>query len=189
MIQSGAKGSSVNAMQISGLLGQIELEGRRPAHMVSGKPLPSFCRYDTTPRAGGFVEGRFMTGIKPQEFYYHCMAGREVRVTCYWVCSSSESSTYRYLLLMWSCIIQCSVLRSCPRDWMILTSLAGKCHKSSPLKNIRSIPRMHTACFELFMKWKDTEIMFPFSADTPLLTQFKVMQFQAFVIFHKIIFL
>jgi len=72
---------------------------------------------------------------------------------------------------------------------MILTSLAGKCHKSSPLKNIRSIPRMHTACFELFMKWKDTEIMFPFSADTPLLTQFKVMQFQAFVIFHKIIFL
>lgn len=77
MIQSGAKGSSVNAMQISGLLGQIELEGRRPPHMVSGKPLPSFCRYDTTPRAGGFVEGRFMTGIKPQEFYYHCMAGRE----------------------------------------------------------------------------------------------------------------
>jgi hypothetical protein len=82
MIQSGAKGSSVNAMQISGLLGQIELEGRRPPHMVSGKPLPSFCRYDTTPRAGGFVDGRFMTGIKPQEFYYHCMAGREVRAAC-----------------------------------------------------------------------------------------------------------
>ncbi|PNF38093.1 DNA-directed RNA polymerase I subunit RPA1, partial [Cryptotermes secundus] len=77
MIQSGAKGSSVNAMQISGLLGQIELEGRRPPHMISGKPLPSFARYDTAPRAGGFVDGRFMTGIKPQEFYYHCMAGRE----------------------------------------------------------------------------------------------------------------
>jgi hypothetical protein len=79
MIQSGAKGSSVNAMQISGLLGQIELEGRRPPHMISGKPLPSFTRYDTAPRAGGFVDGRFLTGIKPQEFYYHCMAGREVR--------------------------------------------------------------------------------------------------------------
>ncbi|KAJ9577716.1 hypothetical protein L9F63_005709, partial [Diploptera punctata] len=38
MIQSGAKGSSVNAMQISCLLGQIELEGRRPPHMMSGKP-------------------------------------------------------------------------------------------------------------------------------------------------------
>ncbi|KDR17997.1 DNA-directed RNA polymerase I subunit RPA1, partial [Zootermopsis nevadensis] len=77
MIQSGAKGSTVNAMQISGLLGQIELEGRRPPHMASGKTLPSFTRYDVTPRAGGFVDGRFMTGIKPQEFYFHCMAGRE----------------------------------------------------------------------------------------------------------------
>jgi DNA-directed RNA polymerase I subunit RPA1 len=82
MIQSGAKGSTVNAMQISGLLGQIELEGRRPPHMVSGKTLPSFTRYDTAPRAGGFVDGRFMTGIKPQEFYFHCMAGREVRMKC-----------------------------------------------------------------------------------------------------------
>ncbi|KAJ9578155.1 hypothetical protein L9F63_024983 [Diploptera punctata] len=77
MIQSGAKGSSVNAMQISCLLGQIELEGRRPPHMMSGKTLPSFARYDSTPRAGGFVDGRFLTGIKPQEFFFHCMAGRE----------------------------------------------------------------------------------------------------------------
>lgn len=90
MIQSGAKGSSVNAMQISGLLGQIELEGRRPPHMMSGKPLPSFTRYDTAPRAGGFVDGRFLTGIKPQEFYYHCMAGREVRAM---VLSSAISIT------------------------------------------------------------------------------------------------
>lgn len=82
MIQSGAKGSTVNAMQISGLLGQIELEGRRPPHMVSGKTLPSFARYDTAPRAGGFVDGRFMTGIKPQEFFFHCMAGREVGMKC-----------------------------------------------------------------------------------------------------------
>ncbi|XP_069690249.1 DNA-directed RNA polymerase I subunit RPA1-like isoform X6 [Periplaneta americana] len=77
MIQTGAKGSAVNAMQISCLLGQIELEGKRPPHMASGKALPSFPRYDTSPRAGGFVDGRFMTGIKPQEFFFHCMAGRE----------------------------------------------------------------------------------------------------------------
>lgn len=187
MIQSGAKGSSVNAMQISGLLGQIELEGRRPAHMMSGKPLPSFCRYDTTPRAGGFVEGRFMTGIKPQEFYYHCMAGREVRVTYFWVCSSSESSTYRYRLLMWSCIIQCSVLRNFPSDWTMLMSLAGKCHKSNALKNIRSMPCLHTACYKHFMRWKNTEIVCFLSMQTHPYLQFKVMHFQAFVIFHKII--
>lgn len=77
MVQSGAKGSTVNCMQISCLLGQIELEGRRPPLMLSGKTLPSFCQYDVSPMAGGFVTGRFLTGIRPQEYYFHCMAGRE----------------------------------------------------------------------------------------------------------------
>ncbi|KAK9309722.1 hypothetical protein QLX08_000714 [Tetragonisca angustula] len=77
MVQSGAKGSTVNTMQISCLLGQIELEGKRPPLMISGKSLPSFPAYDPSPRAGGFIDGRFMTGIKPQEFFFHCMAGRE----------------------------------------------------------------------------------------------------------------
>ncbi|XP_076665457.1 RNA polymerase I subunit RpI1 [Andrena cerasifolii] len=77
MVQSGAKGSTVNTMQISCLLGQIELEGKRPPLMISGKSLPSFPAYDPTPRAGGFIDGRFMTGIQPQEFFFHCMAGRE----------------------------------------------------------------------------------------------------------------
>ncbi|XP_058135025.1 DNA-directed RNA polymerase I subunit RPA1 [Dasypus novemcinctus] len=77
MVQSGAKGSTVNTMQISCLLGQIELEGRRPPLMASGKSLPCFEPYELTPRAGGFVTGRFLTGIKPPEFFFHCMAGRE----------------------------------------------------------------------------------------------------------------
>ncbi|KAI5756409.1 hypothetical protein M8J77_024881 [Diaphorina citri] len=77
MVESGAKGSTVNTMQISCLLGQIELEGKRPAMMVSGRTLPSFLPYEVSPRAGGFVDGRFMTGIQPQEFFFHCMAGRE----------------------------------------------------------------------------------------------------------------
>ena len=78
MVQSGAKGSVVNCMQISCLLGQIELEGRRPPLMISGRSLPSFRPYDSSPRAGGFVDGRFLTGIRPQEYFFHCMAGREV---------------------------------------------------------------------------------------------------------------
>ncbi|XP_051865519.1 DNA-directed RNA polymerase I subunit RPA1 [Pristis pectinata] len=77
MVQSGAKGSTVNTMQISCLLGQIELEGRRPPLMPSGKSLPCFQPYDFTPRSGGFVTGRFLTGISPPEFFFHCMAGRE----------------------------------------------------------------------------------------------------------------
>lgn len=52
-------------VQISCLLGQIELEGRRPPLMPSGKSLPCFQPYEPQPRSGGFVTGRFLTGIKP----------------------------------------------------------------------------------------------------------------------------
>ncbi|KAI6163109.1 hypothetical protein EDD17DRAFT_512310 [Pisolithus thermaeus] len=77
MTQSGAKGSAVNAQQISCALGQQELEGRRVPVMVSGKTLPSFKAFETKAIAGGYVASRFLTGVKPQEFYFHCMAGRE----------------------------------------------------------------------------------------------------------------
>ena len=77
MTLSGAKGSAVNFSQISCLLGQQELEGKRVPHMATGKTLPSFRRYDPAPRAGGYVTDRFLTGIRPQEYYFHCMAGRE----------------------------------------------------------------------------------------------------------------
>lgn len=77
MVMSGAKGSTVNTMQISCLLGQIELEGKRPPVMISGKSLPSFPMFECSPKSGGFIDGRFMTGIQPQDFFFHCMAGRE----------------------------------------------------------------------------------------------------------------
>ncbi|KAG4305911.1 hypothetical protein PORY_000821 [Pneumocystis oryctolagi] len=77
MTVSSAKGNSVNVSQISCLLGQQELEGRRVPVMVSGKSLPSFKPYDMSARASGYIYGRFLTGIGPQEYYFHCMAGRE----------------------------------------------------------------------------------------------------------------
>ena len=77
MTGSGARGSNVNASQISCLLGQQELEGKRVPVMLSGRTLPSFSRYDPSARAGGFIMDRFLTGIRPQEYYFHCMAGRE----------------------------------------------------------------------------------------------------------------
>ncbi|KAI9026955.1 hypothetical protein DFJ74DRAFT_704381 [Hyaloraphidium curvatum] len=77
MTVAGAKGSAVNTSQITVCLGQQELEGRRVPTMVSGKTLPSFRPFETNPIAGGYVAGRFLTGIRPQEYYFHCMAGRE----------------------------------------------------------------------------------------------------------------
>ncbi|GFY49771.1 DNA-directed RNA polymerase I subunit RPA1 [Trichonephila inaurata madagascariensis] len=68
MVESGAKGSSVNAMQISCLLGQIELEGRRMPLMLNGSTLPSFLPYTTSPQAGGF--GLIDTAVKTSRSGY-----------------------------------------------------------------------------------------------------------------------
>lgn len=77
MTISGAKGSKVNASLISCNLGQQVLEGRRVPLMVSGKSLPCFKPFETNARAGGYVVDRYLTGIRPQEYYFHHMAGRE----------------------------------------------------------------------------------------------------------------
>ncbi|EXF82213.1 RNA polymerase Rpb1 [Colletotrichum fioriniae PJ7] len=77
MTTSGAKGSQVNANLISCNLGQQVLEGRRVPLMVSGKSLPCFKPFETNVRAGGYIVQRFLTGIRPQEYYFHHMAGRE----------------------------------------------------------------------------------------------------------------
>ncbi|KAF4130790.1 RNA polymerase Rpb1 [Phytophthora infestans] len=77
MVLTGAKGSMVNHSQISCGLGQQALEGRRVPILCSGRSLPSFEPFDPAPRAGGYVTDRFLTGLRPQEYYHHCMAGRE----------------------------------------------------------------------------------------------------------------
>ena len=77
MVTTGAKGSTVNQSQVSCALGQQALEGRRVPRMSSGRTMPSFAPYDPNPRADGFIADRFLTGIRPQEYYFHCMAGRE----------------------------------------------------------------------------------------------------------------
>jgi len=77
MTSSGAKGTKVNANQISCNLGQQVLEGRRVPVMVSGKTLPCFKPFESSVRAGGYIIDRFLTGVRPQEYFFHAMAGRE----------------------------------------------------------------------------------------------------------------
>ncbi|KAF6002560.1 dna-directed RNA polymerase [Cyanidiococcus yangmingshanensis] len=77
MTASGAKGSQVNAAQISCLLGSTILDGRRVPRTVVGWTLPSFRPYEAGTVPGGFISSRFLTGLSPQEYFFHCMAGRE----------------------------------------------------------------------------------------------------------------
>jgi len=77
MIQTGAKGSKVHHSQISCIMGQQELEGRRVPFLATRRSLPSFAPFDYGARAGGYIVDRFLTGFRPQEYFFHCMAGRE----------------------------------------------------------------------------------------------------------------
>jgi DNA-directed RNA polymerase I subunit RPA1 len=77
MTVTGAKGSNINHSQVSVMLGQQELEGKRVPMMISKKTLPCFIPCDPNPRAYGFISDRFLTGLREQEFFFHCMAGRE----------------------------------------------------------------------------------------------------------------
>lgn len=45
--------------------------------MMSGKTLPCFAAFDPRARSSGFIQDRFLSGLRPPEYYFHCMAGRE----------------------------------------------------------------------------------------------------------------
>ena len=77
MVLTGAKGGLVNQTMISAILGQQELEGRRVPRQQNGKTLPCFLPYDPNPRSSGYVSDRFISGLRPQDFFFHCMSGRE----------------------------------------------------------------------------------------------------------------
>lgn len=77
MVQTGAKGSKVNQSMVTCCLGQQELEGRAPPLMITRRALPCFAAYDMASRTRGYITDRYLTGIRPQEFFFHCMAGRE----------------------------------------------------------------------------------------------------------------
>ena len=41
------------------------------------RTLPHFQRYDDGPDSRGFIENSFLSGLRPQEFFFHSMGGRE----------------------------------------------------------------------------------------------------------------
>lgn len=77
MIKSGSKGNTVNVSQMVACLGQQNIEGRRIQYGFDDRTLPHFTKYDDGPEARGFVESSFITGLSPQEFFFHSMGGRE----------------------------------------------------------------------------------------------------------------
>jgi DNA-directed RNA polymerase II subunit RPB1 len=79
MVDSGSKGSNINMSQISGCVGMQMVCGQRifATGDVRGRTLPCYERGDHSPEAHGFVTNPYYVGIRPAEFYFHLMGGRE----------------------------------------------------------------------------------------------------------------
>ena len=82
-VTSGSKGDFFNIAQVTGLLGQQNLTGKRIEMMLNqGKrSLPHYPFEGLTKEmeyeSRGFVKHSFIHGLNPQEFYFHAMSGRE----------------------------------------------------------------------------------------------------------------
>jgi len=82
---SGAKGDYFNIAQITGLLGQQNLNGERIQPLLSNysRTLPHYPfdkeKYseDMQFESSGFIRSSFIHGLNPREYFFHAMTGRE----------------------------------------------------------------------------------------------------------------
>ena len=77
MIAPRSKGSETNLAQIVCCLGNQNVDGKRCPQGFEGRALPHFSKEDNSPEPRGFVFSSFFRGLKPHEFFFHSMAGRE----------------------------------------------------------------------------------------------------------------
>jgi DNA-directed RNA polymerase II subunit RPB1 len=77
MVESGAKGSDLNMTQMVALLGQQIVDGKRIQNTLKDRTLPHFTKFDDGAESRGFVESSFVQGLRPAEYFFHAMGGRE----------------------------------------------------------------------------------------------------------------
>ncbi len=77
MAASGARGSSINVIQMCGLVGQQAVRGKRPTSGYKKRLLTHFKRGDLTADARGFVNHSFAHGITPVQYFLHGAGGRD----------------------------------------------------------------------------------------------------------------
>ncbi len=77
MAKIGARGSLLNAIQMSAMLGQQAVRSKRLMRGYSRRTLPFYKRGALTGRERGFVFASFREGLKADDFFHHSMGGRE----------------------------------------------------------------------------------------------------------------
>jgi DNA-directed RNA polymerase II subunit RPB1 len=76
MVNAGSKGSELNIAQMICCLGQQNVDGKRIPYGFEHRTLPHYTKYDDSPPARGFVESSYISGLSPQELFFHAMGGR-----------------------------------------------------------------------------------------------------------------
>ena len=77
MAKIGARGSLLNAIQMSAMLGQQAVRSKRLMRGYKGRTLPFYKRGALTGRERGFVFASFRKGLGADDFFHHSMGGRE----------------------------------------------------------------------------------------------------------------
>lgn len=79
-ISAGSKGDYFNLAQVTGLLGQQNVNGKRITYQLRGRSLVHF-PFEENPElsiyAKGFVATSFSQGLDPRSFFFHAMSGRQ----------------------------------------------------------------------------------------------------------------
>ncbi|EGR29261.1 RNA polymerase domain 2 family protein [Ichthyophthirius multifiliis] len=77
MVWAGSKGKPTNLAQVMGFVGQQNIEGARIGNGFIRRTLPHFTKDDNGILARGFITSNFFQGLRPFEFFFHMMGGRE----------------------------------------------------------------------------------------------------------------
>jgi DNA-directed RNA polymerase subunit A' len=77
MTKTGARGTSLNIGQMTAVVGQQSVRGKRIMRGYLERALPHFKLGDPSPTARGFVDASYRLGLDPVEFFFHSMGGRE----------------------------------------------------------------------------------------------------------------
>jgi DNA-directed RNA polymerase II subunit RPB1 len=77
MVKAGSKGKEINVAQMIACVGQQNVDGKRITYGFTDRTLPHYTKYDDGPEARGFVKNSFISGLTPQEVFFHAMGGRQ----------------------------------------------------------------------------------------------------------------
>jgi DNA-directed RNA polymerase II subunit RPB1 len=76
IVNAGSKGSMINIAQMISCLGQQIIECDRIPYGYDKRTLPHYTKFNDEAISRGFIENSFISGLTPEELFFHAMSGR-----------------------------------------------------------------------------------------------------------------